>query len=103
MMGGLYLPKFREIAERHPGLKMILDHCGLNRHGRDAEATGRTICQWFHGFSLGCGSGTVVRHRRELDTVVQGFPSMLGRGRTVFTATATDPRGNTLAFAAPLS
>ncbi|MBR1146841.1 amidohydrolase [Bradyrhizobium sp. AUGA SZCCT0431] len=38
MMGGLFLPKFREIAERHPGLKMILDHCGLNRHGRDAEA-----------------------------------------------------------------
>ncbi|MBR1199120.1 amidohydrolase family protein [Bradyrhizobium sp. AUGA SZCCT0240] len=38
MMGGLFLPKFREIAECHPGLKMILDHCGLNRHGRDAEA-----------------------------------------------------------------
>ena len=38
MMGGLFLPKFREIAERHPGLKMILDHCGLNRHGQDAEA-----------------------------------------------------------------
>jgi len=38
MMGGLFLPKFREIAERHPGLKLILDHCGLNRHGRDAEA-----------------------------------------------------------------
>jgi predicted TIM-barrel fold metal-dependent hydrolase len=38
MMGGLFLPKFREIAERHPDLKMILDHCGLNRHGRDAEA-----------------------------------------------------------------
>ena len=38
MMGGLFLPKFREIAERHPGLKMILDHCGLNRHGRDADA-----------------------------------------------------------------
>jgi predicted TIM-barrel fold metal-dependent hydrolase len=38
MMGGLFLPKFREIAEHHPHLKMILDHCGLNRHGRDAEA-----------------------------------------------------------------
>jgi hypothetical protein len=38
MMGGLFLPKFREIADRHPDLKMILDHCGLNRHGRDAEA-----------------------------------------------------------------
>jgi predicted TIM-barrel fold metal-dependent hydrolase len=38
MMGGIFLPKFREIAERHPDLKMILDHCGLNRNGRDAEA-----------------------------------------------------------------
>jgi predicted TIM-barrel fold metal-dependent hydrolase len=38
MMGGLFLTKFREIAERHPRLKMIVDHCGLNRHGRDAEA-----------------------------------------------------------------
>jgi predicted TIM-barrel fold metal-dependent hydrolase len=38
MMGGLFLKKFREIAERHPNLKMIVDHCGLNRPGRDAEA-----------------------------------------------------------------
>jgi hypothetical protein len=38
MMGGLFLPKFREIAERHPHLRMILDHCGLNRHGQHAEA-----------------------------------------------------------------
>jgi predicted TIM-barrel fold metal-dependent hydrolase len=38
MMGGLFLEKFGEIAERHPRLKMILDHCGLNRRGRDAEA-----------------------------------------------------------------
>ena len=38
MLGGLFLAKFREIAERHPGLKMIVDHCGLNRHGQDAEA-----------------------------------------------------------------
>jgi predicted TIM-barrel fold metal-dependent hydrolase len=38
MMGGLFLPKFREIAERHPDLRMIVDHCGLNRHGQDAEA-----------------------------------------------------------------
>ncbi len=38
MMGGLFLKKFRAIAERHPRLKMIVDHCGLNRHGRDAEA-----------------------------------------------------------------
>jgi predicted TIM-barrel fold metal-dependent hydrolase len=38
MLGGLFLKKFREIAERHPRLKMIVDHCGLNRHGRDVEA-----------------------------------------------------------------
>jgi predicted TIM-barrel fold metal-dependent hydrolase len=38
MMGGLFLKKFGEIAERHPKLKLIVDHCGLNRHGRDAEA-----------------------------------------------------------------
>ena len=38
MMGGVFLKKFREIAERHPDLKMIVDHCGLNRHGQDAEA-----------------------------------------------------------------
>jgi len=38
MMGGLFLPKFREIAERHPRLKMVLDHCGLNRRGQDAAA-----------------------------------------------------------------
>ena len=38
MMGGIFLPKFREIAERHPHLKMIVDHCGLNRHGQDAQA-----------------------------------------------------------------
>jgi predicted TIM-barrel fold metal-dependent hydrolase len=38
MLGGLFLKKFREIAERHPRLKMIVDHCGLHRHGRDAEA-----------------------------------------------------------------
>jgi predicted TIM-barrel fold metal-dependent hydrolase len=38
MMGGLFLPKFREIAERHPNLKLLIDHCGLNRHGQDVEA-----------------------------------------------------------------
>jgi predicted TIM-barrel fold metal-dependent hydrolase len=38
MMGGLFPAKFREIAERHPDLRMIVDHCGLNRHGQDAEA-----------------------------------------------------------------
>src|SRR6516225_9024161 len=29
MMGGLFLDKFREIAERHPRLRMMVDHCGL--------------------------------------------------------------------------
>ncbi|MBV9562176.1 MAG: amidohydrolase family protein [Bradyrhizobium sp.] len=38
MLGGLFPKKFRAIAERHPRLTMIIDHCGLNRHGRDAEA-----------------------------------------------------------------
>jgi predicted TIM-barrel fold metal-dependent hydrolase len=38
MMGGIFLKEFRGIAERYPGLKLILDHCGLNRHGQDAEA-----------------------------------------------------------------
>jgi predicted TIM-barrel fold metal-dependent hydrolase len=38
MMGGIFLKQFRGIAERYPGLKLILDHCGLNRHGQDAEA-----------------------------------------------------------------
>ena len=38
MMGGLFLKKFREIAEEHPNLKVIVDHCGLNRRGQDADA-----------------------------------------------------------------
>ena len=38
MMGGLFLGKFREIAERYPDLRLLIDHCGLNRHGQDAEA-----------------------------------------------------------------
>jgi len=38
MMGGIFLKEFRSIAERYPKLKLILDHCGLNRHGQDAEA-----------------------------------------------------------------
>ncbi len=37
-MGGIFIDKFREIAERHPNLKLIVDHCGLNRHGQDEEA-----------------------------------------------------------------
>ena len=38
MLGGLFLDTFRDIAERHPNLKLILDHCGLNRHGQDEAA-----------------------------------------------------------------
>jgi predicted TIM-barrel fold metal-dependent hydrolase len=38
MMGGIFLNEFRSIAERYPKLRLILDHCGLNRHGQDAEA-----------------------------------------------------------------
>jgi predicted TIM-barrel fold metal-dependent hydrolase len=38
MMGGVFLGKFREIAERHPNLRLLIDHCGLNRQGQDAEA-----------------------------------------------------------------
>jgi predicted TIM-barrel fold metal-dependent hydrolase len=38
MLGGLFPKKFREIAEQHPRLQLILDHCGLNRRGRDALA-----------------------------------------------------------------
>jgi predicted TIM-barrel fold metal-dependent hydrolase len=38
MMGGLFLKPFRSIAEKHPNLRMIVDHCGLNRHGQDEAA-----------------------------------------------------------------
>ena len=38
MMGGLFLPEFRRIAEAHPNLKLILDHCGLVRTGQDEAA-----------------------------------------------------------------
>jgi predicted TIM-barrel fold metal-dependent hydrolase len=38
MMGGLFLKEFRAIAEKHPHLKLIVDHCGLNRHGQDEAA-----------------------------------------------------------------
>jgi predicted TIM-barrel fold metal-dependent hydrolase len=37
-MGGLFLPEFRRIAEAHPGLKLVLDHCGLVRTAQDAGA-----------------------------------------------------------------
>ena len=37
-MAGLFLPEFKAIAEKHPHLKLIIDHCGLNRHGQDEAA-----------------------------------------------------------------
>ena len=37
-MAGRFLPEFRAIAERHPGLKLIIDHCGLVRTAQDAAA-----------------------------------------------------------------
>ena len=40
-MGELLLPEFRTIAEAHPGLKLILDHCELVRTGQDAAAFAR--------------------------------------------------------------
>ena len=33
-----FFPKFREIAERHPGLRLIIDHCGLRRAAKGPEA-----------------------------------------------------------------
>jgi predicted TIM-barrel fold metal-dependent hydrolase len=38
LMASNYLPQVREIAERHPGLKLIVDHFGRARGGKDDEA-----------------------------------------------------------------
>lgn len=38
MLGSLFLGDFRRIAEAHPGLKLILDHCGLVRMAKDEAA-----------------------------------------------------------------
>jgi predicted TIM-barrel fold metal-dependent hydrolase len=37
-VASMFLGKFRWIAERHPNLKLIIDHCGLNRLSKDAGA-----------------------------------------------------------------
>jgi predicted TIM-barrel fold metal-dependent hydrolase len=37
-MAGRFLPAFAKVAERHPNLKLIIDHCGLVRDGRDEAA-----------------------------------------------------------------
>lgn len=38
LMASSYLPTVGQIAERHPGLKLIIDHYGRNRAGMDDEA-----------------------------------------------------------------
>ena len=38
LLAGPFLPQFRTIAERHPGLKLIIDHVGLLRLQRDTAA-----------------------------------------------------------------
>jgi predicted TIM-barrel fold metal-dependent hydrolase len=38
LLGGVYLPKFRWIAETHPRLTMVIDHCGLKSGNQDAAA-----------------------------------------------------------------
>ena len=37
-MAGRFLPEFRKIAERNPQTKLIIDHLGLAREGKDDEA-----------------------------------------------------------------
>ncbi len=37
-MAGRFLPEFKAIAEKHPGLKLIIDHYGLVRTAQDATA-----------------------------------------------------------------
>jgi len=39
-MAGLFLPTFKKIAEGHPKLKLIIDHCGLLRLEKDEKAFG---------------------------------------------------------------
>jgi predicted TIM-barrel fold metal-dependent hydrolase len=38
LMASAYLPQLAQIAERHPGLKLIIDHLGRARGGRDDAA-----------------------------------------------------------------
>jgi predicted TIM-barrel fold metal-dependent hydrolase len=37
-MAWRFLPLFRQIAERHPNLRLIIDHCGLVRSAKDDAA-----------------------------------------------------------------
>ena len=38
LLAGRFLPKLRQIAEAHPRLRLIIDHCGLVRTERDDAA-----------------------------------------------------------------
>ncbi len=38
LLAARFLPVFRDIAERHPGLKLIIDHLGLVRRAKDEAA-----------------------------------------------------------------
>jgi predicted TIM-barrel fold metal-dependent hydrolase len=38
LQAGVFLPKFRSIAETHPRLKLTIDHCGLKVLTKDADA-----------------------------------------------------------------
>jgi predicted TIM-barrel fold metal-dependent hydrolase len=38
LMAWRFLPVFRSIAERHPGLRLLIDHCGLIRPKQDDAA-----------------------------------------------------------------
>jgi predicted TIM-barrel fold metal-dependent hydrolase len=40
-MAGRFLPEFRRIAEAHPHLKLIVDHCGIQPYGKDEGAFDR--------------------------------------------------------------
>ena len=39
-MAWRFLPKLRQIAEAHPNLRLIIDHCGLVRPARDEACFG---------------------------------------------------------------
>nr|WP_256476631.1 amidohydrolase family protein [Siccirubricoccus soli] len=38
LLAGRFLPSFRRIAEAHPDLRLIIDHCGLMREAMDEAA-----------------------------------------------------------------
>ncbi len=39
-MAGRFLPTFKRIAEKHPNLRLLIDHLGLVRSEKDADAFG---------------------------------------------------------------